>query len=164
MSKPTIKIQMTNTDWLLEVVGVIIVALMIAVVFAYYNELPITIPRHFNALGQPDGFGGKSIELVLPMVGVIIYLVMTVSLHFPKVFNYPFTITEENADRQYKNAVAMIRIVKTLVALMFFYLTYGTIQTGLGQMQGLGVWFAPVTLAASFGTVGVFIYKAYRLR
>jgi len=164
MSRPKIKIQPTKTNWVLDIVGLIGVIFTVVVVITSYNDLPDTISTHYNVSGQPDGYGGKSILFVLPAVAIVTYLIMTIGVRFPYTFNYPFEITEENAERQYKNMTLMIRTLKTFIVMIFGYLTYATIQNGLGKMQGLGTWFAPVALLAVLGTVGYFLYKAFQFR
>jgi uncharacterized membrane protein len=129
-----------------------------------YNHLPDTIPRHYNFVGQPDGYSGKSIIFILPALTIVIYLLMTIGPRFPHIFNYPFQLTDENAERQYRNMTFMIRTLKIIIIVIFGYLTYATIQNGLGKMQGLGTWFTPVTLLLLLGTVVYFTYKGFRLR
>jgi hypothetical protein len=94
----------------------------------------------------------------------VTYIILTVGLRFPHIFNYPFEITEENAERKYRNATQMVRVIKTFLVIIFGYLTYATIKNGLGEMQGLGIWFTPTTLVSVLGTIGYFIYQAFRLR
>ena len=164
MSRPKIKIQSTKTDWVLEAIGIIGIILSLLAVMLSYNDLPDTIPRHYNFTGRPDGYGEKSILFILLALAILTYLIMTFSLRFPHLFNYPFEITEENAERQYKNSALLVRALKIIVTVIFGYLTYATIQNGLGKMHGLGTWFTPVTLLVMLGTVGYFIYKGFRLR
>ena len=164
MTRPKISIQPTKTDWVIELIGLFGIIFVIVFVMTSYNQLPDTIPRHYNATGEPDGFSGKSILFVQPMVTVATYLVLTIGLRFPHIFNYPVEIIAENAERQYRNAILLMRVIKTLIVIMFGYLTYATIQTGLGKMHGLGIWFAPVFLVVILGAVGFFVYRAFRLR
>ena len=164
MSRQKIKLQPTKTDCLLEAIGFIGIIFIVVFVRAFYNDLPDTIPRHFNLTGTPDGFGGKSILFTLSAVTIVTYLILTVGLRFPHIFNYPFEITEENAERQYKNMTLMVRFIKTFIVMAFVYLTYATIKIGLGEMQGLGAWFTPVTLVSVLGTVGYFIYQGFKLQ
>ena len=164
MTRPKINIATTRTDWLLELVGLIGIIFIIAFVILSYNDLPDTIPRHYDASGRPDGFSGKSILFTLLAVTIVTYLVLTIGLRFPHMFNYPFQITEENAERQYKNLTLMVRVLKTFMVIIFGYLTYATIENGLGKMQGLGTWFTPVTLLSVLGTIGYFMYNGFKLR
>jgi uncharacterized membrane protein len=164
MNRPRIKIQPTTTDWVLEIVGLLGIIITIGFTLTWYNDLPDTIPRHYNSAGQPDGFSAKSILFTLATVPIVTYIILTVGLRFPHIFNYPFEITEENAERQYRNATQMVRVIKTFLVIIFGYLTYATIKNGLGEMQGLGIWFTPTTLVSVLGTIGYFIYQAFRLR
>ncbi len=164
MKRPRIKIQPTATDWMLEIVGLIGIIITIGFTLTRYKDLPDTIPRHFNLTGQPDGFSGKSILYTLTAIPIVTYLILTIGLRFPHIFNYPFEITRENAERQYKNATQMIRVIKTFLVMIFGYLTYATIKNGLGEMHGLGTWFTPTSLACVLGTVGYFIYQSFKLR
>lgn len=164
MNRPRIKIQPTTTDWGLEVVGLLGIIFTIGFTVTWYKELPDTIPRHFNASGQPDGFSEKSILYTLTVIPIVVYVILTIGLRFPHVFNYAFEITEENAERQYKNATQMVRIIKTILVMIFGYLTYATIKNGLGEMQGLGTWFTPTALVSVLGAVGYFVYQGFKLR
>jgi uncharacterized membrane protein len=164
MSRPKVKLLTTGTDWVLETIGLLGIILTVTYVIVNYHNLPDTLPRHYNLAGQPDGFGGKSILFALPSIAIVTYLIMTIGLRFPNMLNYPFEITGEKAEIQYKNITMMIRILKTLFVVIFLYLTFATIQNGLGKMNGLGTWFAPVTIFTLLGTVGFYLYKGFRLR
>lgn len=164
MNKPKINIQTTKVDWTLEIIALSGVILTILFVLVYYKALPDTIPQHFNLNGSPDGFGAKSILFVLPVVAIVIYAMMTAGLRFPQLINYPVPITNENAERQYKNVALMLRVLKCLMTLSFSFLTFATIQNGLGRMDGLGTWAVPAMLFTLLGTVGFFIYRGFKLR
>jgi uncharacterized membrane protein len=164
MRGPKIKLKSTGIDWALDSIGIVGIILMIVYVIMCYNDLPNTIPKHYTATGQADGFGGRSILLVLPALTIVIFLILTVSLKFPHLFNYPFAVTDENAERQYKNLTLMVRILKTLMVGIFLFLTYATIQNGLGNKDGLGTWFTALALFSVLGTVGFFIYKGFKLQ
>jgi uncharacterized membrane protein len=164
MNRPKIKIQPTKIEWVLELIGLLGIIFTVVITVTSYNDLPDSIPRHFNALGQPDGFSRKPILFILSAVTLVTYLIMTIGLKFPHVFNYPLEITEENAERQYRNATLMMRVIKTIIVVMFGYLTYATIQIGLGEMQGLGTWIIPTMLTLVLGTVGYFVHRTFRLQ
>lgn len=46
-----------------------------------YPTLPETIPIHFNIVGEPDGWGHKSIILIMPLLILFIQWVATLELH-----------------------------------------------------------------------------------
>lgn len=47
----------------------------------------------------------------------------------PHTFNYPNPITEDNAVRQYTNAVRMIRVLKICICLVFIVIEYSSTIT-----------------------------------
>ena len=163
MDKPKIKIQTTRTDWILEVIALIGLLLTIFLVIISYNDLPDVIPRHYTGNGQPDGYGTKSLLFIVPAMAIAIYIAMTLAARYPNTLNYPVRITLENASKQYANLIMMMRIIKLLIVAMSLYLTFATIQIGLGKMHGLGNWFLPLTVLSLLGTIGIFIHRGFRL-
>jgi hypothetical protein len=81
---------------------------------------------------------------------------------FPHLFNYLQPITQENALRQYTIATRMIRVLKLVLAGVFFALLHRTVQTAQGEAQGLGTWFLPLVLALVYLPLGYYLYKSFR--
>ncbi len=159
-NRPKLKIDLEPIDFLLESIGIIGLLLLIGLPIYYYGDLPATLPSHFNAKGEPDAFSGKGVIWPLSIIGTIMYVGMAVLNRFPHTFNYPVEITRENAERQYKNATRMIRMLNTIIVCVFAYIIYGTIQVALAQQEGLGGYFLPVMLVAVSGTIGYFLYRS----
>lgn len=162
MVRPKLKIELDTSDWVIEIVGAFFLILMVGFPIYYFNELPEIIPRHFNAAGEPDGFSQKNIIWTLPVIGVVMYIGMFFLNKFPHIFNYPTEITEENAERQYRMATKLIRILNMLISASFFYIGYSTIQTALNIQDGLGTLFLPTLLLGVFGTIGIYMYFVFK--
>lgn len=160
MARPIIKIEQEPVDRILEFVALAGVLVMLIYSAASYGALPERIPMHFNAAGEPDGFGGKKMIWLLPAIGLVSYLGMTLMNRYPHTFNYLVKITEENARYHYRTATRMINTLKAVIMALFAYIHYMTIQVALGKMTGLGPWFLPVFLVAVLGTVGYFLWKS----
>lgn len=136
-SRPKIALELTLADRLLEALTALFVLLLGGVPLVYYGELPDQIPQHYNAAGEVDIYGPKYLLLVLAGVGILLYGLMTWVGRYPHWFNYPVAITPENAERQYRIATRLMRMLKLVVVLLFFYLIYETIRIGLGRAEGL---------------------------
>ena len=147
----------------MELISAAGITFMLALILLHYNELPTLIPRHYNANGQPDGFGDKSIIFSLPIAAILVYVLLSLALRFPQLTNYPVTKSKENAERQYDNVQLMLRVLKTLIVLIFCYLTYATIQNGLGKMMGLGMLFLPLVILSLLVCITFFIYRGYKV-
>lgn len=162
MDRPKLKIELDTSDWIIEIVGALFLILMLGFPIYYFKELPDIIPRHFNAAGEPDGFSQKNIIWILPVIGVVMYVGMFFLNKFPHIFNYPTEITIENAERQYRIATKLMRTLNMLISASFFYIGYSTIQTALNKQDGLGTLFLPIFLLGIFGTIGSYIYFAFK--
>ena len=162
MDKPRIKIELDISDWIIEIIGATFLVLMIWFPLYYFHELPDTIPIHFNASGEADGFSKKNTLWILPVIGLVMYIGMFFLNKFPHIFNYPKEITEENAERQYRIATKLIRTINMLIAVSFFYIGHRTIQTALNEQDGLGTFFLPIFLLTIFGTIGIYMYQALK--
>jgi hypothetical protein len=148
----------------LEISGALGLLFMFWVVVKNWSDLPEVIPSHFGASGKPDGWSGKSGLWILPAIGVLIYIGLTVLSKYPHIYNYAWPITPENARTQYRLSRQMIVVLKTEIVLIFAYIVWQTVQTALGKAGGLGGAFMPVFLLLIFGSIGWHLFKAYQAR
>ncbi len=163
-AQPKITLELTLADRLLEALTALFVLLLGVVPIVYYGDLPERIPQHYNAAGGVDIYGPKYLLLVLAGVGILLYGLMTWVGRHPHWFNYPVAITPENAEHQYRTAARLMRALKLVVVLTFFYLTYSSISIGLGKAEGL----SPALLWGVLGGNGIlmlwYFAQAFRSR
>ena len=117
--RPQIKLQLNQTDKILEIVGWVSVVGIWALTLTNYSILPEIIPIHFNGAGKADGFGNKTHIFVLPIISTLLFIGLTILNKHPHIFNYPSQITKENAVDQYTNATRMIRVLKLVIVVLF---------------------------------------------
>ena len=162
MNNPTIHIEMRPLFWMTEVLAFLIVLANTGLVLVNYAGLPETIPIHFTATGEPDAYDDKSMLLFMAVAAILLCFILTFLGRLPRLFQYPFKVTEENAKRQYENAAIGLRLINIVVALMFGYTSYATIAISQETMDSLGAWFLPTTVAVLMIISTVFIYRAYK--
>ncbi|MEM6396573.1 MAG: DUF1648 domain-containing protein [Bacteroidota bacterium] len=134
-------------------------------IIVHYGDLPEQLPSHYDAAGNPDGYAHKGLIWFLAFINLGTYALLSWVPNAPKeLINYPVKITPENEERQYNNMVAMIHVMRLTIAVMFAYMIYGTIYTGLGKMDGLGTWSMWLFLASVFVPMIYYIWKAYQLK
>ena len=160
--RPRIGIGLTTGDKILEIAGWVLVIFIWAMTILKYPSLPESIPMHFNASGQVDGYGGRGTILLLPVLSAILFGGLTILNKYPHIFNYPVPVTDENAERQYRYATRLIRYIKLILVLIFLCIEFQTIQTASGKSAGLWHWFLPVTMVLVFVPIVFFIFKAVR--
>ena len=159
-NRPKLKIELTTSDKILEIFGWLAVITVWTFTWMNYKYLPSDIPIHFNIAGEIDHIGSKSNILLLPIVSTLLYLGLTILNQFPHYFNYPTTITDENAYSQYKSATRMIRYLKLVIVLIFGSILFRTIQIADNNGNELGIWFLPLILGSIFVPLIVYILKS----
>lgn len=160
--RPKITIEPTQTDRLLEGLAATGLLLLLLLPIAYYGDLPDSIPQHFNAAGEVDRYGSKASLWFLPGMGVFLYVLLTVLNRWPHIFNYPVKITAENAEKQYRMATRLLRILKTVILFLFAVITWGVIRGAMGGDSSLGPAFLVLALGAVFGVLGWYMWMAFR--
>lgn len=162
--RPKIKLIPTNADKLVDLLGWIVLLAMWGWTFTHYSTLPDTIPTHFNASGEADGFGSKASLIALPIIATLLFIGLTVLNRYPHIFNYPTSITQDNALQLYTLATRMLRYLKLVLALVFGGIEFMTIQNATGKEAGLGAWFLPLTLVLVFLPLIYFVVKSVQAK
>lgn len=161
-SNPKITPAKDTIDRVLDITSIILLCLLWGFVIYSYNTLPETIPTHFNAGGQPDGYGKKSTLFILPVLATLIYFGMGWLSRYPYKFNYTVNINEENAAGQYKLATRLLRVLKTVVLIIFLSIVFFTHLTISGKADGIGSWFLPVAVALVMIPTMFFVYQGFQ--
>ena len=116
---------------LLQAISLIALAALLWITYdALYGASRLTgpIPTHFGIDGQPNAWGDPKMLLMLPGVGIFLYLTMTLVSFFPSSFNYPVRVTPRNRERLQSIALNMIAALKAETLLLLALLQYFTIQ------------------------------------
>lgn len=160
IERPKINLIPSTSDKIVEILGWLILLALWGLTFTHYSTLPGTIPTHFNAAGEADGFGTKVSIIALPVIATLLFIGLTVLNRYPHIFNYPTAITQDNALRQYTLATRMLRYLKLVLVLVFGGIEFMTIQNATGKAAGLGTWFLPLTLVLVFLPLIYFVVKS----
>ncbi len=105
-----------------------------------YGSLPDRIPTHFNGAGIADGFGHKSMLVMLIFLAWMLFGVLTVCAFFPDTWSVP-----KRNPRTLAAAADMIAVMKLVTVLMFCWMILCSVQG-----WNLGSWFLPLTMAGMF--------------
>lgn len=163
-NQPQIEIKLTKYDNVIEMLGYLtLIAFWIMTIVAF-DSLPESIPIHYNGKGEVDNYSPKTSIFLLPIIGTFLFAILTLLNKHPESFNYNAKITEDNAEKQYKNTTRMIRFLKFMVLMVFLIIDFQTIQIAKGNSDTLGIWFLPLVLVMIFIPIGYFTYKSYKLK
>ncbi len=134
--------------------------------FIHFRSLPETIPVHFNALGEVDGWGSRATIWFLPGIGLFTtLLVLFVPQYTKNMINYPVKITEENREKQYQLVLHFMIGLTFLILGLFIYINWITIQIALSGdaivRSGIGVW---IFVGLIFTWIAWYIARSHRLK
>lgn len=85
-----------------------------------YPRLPAVVPTHFTLQGEPDAYGSRTSVLWLSAVMTALVALVAWLSTKPRHLSYPVPVTEENAQRLYREGERMM--VWLLAALVVVYL------------------------------------------
>jgi len=147
--RPRIKVPFETVDIIVELISITLLILMWGYCIINYFKLPDTIATHFNAVGEPDGFGSKQTIWIIPIVTTVMYIGLFILNKYPHMHNYMINITEENALKNYRFSTRIVRVVNFLCVLLMTYITYMIVESAFGKQFNLGTWFVPIVIGVS---------------
>jgi len=123
----------TTYDKIVEIVA--LAALVWAFCPPLFNSIDsdAILPVHFNLVGEVDGWGDSSVLWIIPPIALLLYIGLSILQKFPKVYNYPCEVTEENANYLYRMGVQLIRHIKVSIVLTFAYINYDIYAVAIGR-------------------------------
>lgn len=105
-----------------------------------YQSLPDSIPSHYNFWGVPDDYSSKNTIWVLPSVGLLLYVSLTL------VANKLIKPLVQKSHKNEDNARLFLIQLLTITMVAFFYIVYVTVLTAKGESEGLGRYFSSIFL------------------
>lgn len=152
------EIKKTTFTKIMNIISLLGMLGMCIYLYVVWKELPEKIPVHFGASGQADRFSGKTSILSNPIIGWLLYGMLSFVEHVPQVWNTGVAVTEENRQQVYAMLYRMLVIMKFLLVVVFFYTT---VQMARGENMHIG--FMPVYLVLFFGTIVVHLIMLTRI-
>ena len=105
-----------------RVLGILSPALLLGTVvyiLIRWPHLPEQIPLHYNIAGEIDGYGGRSMLLLMPVIGLVSDAVIALAGRFPKSWNTGTKITLFNRVRVYRLVRDLMAELRLAMALFF---------------------------------------------
>ncbi len=160
-NRPKITVPWEPLDIIIDLVSLTLLIVMVIYTIMNYSELSETIPTHFNASGEADGYGDKRFIWLLPSIGVVMFILLSTVNRYPHLHNYMVNITEENALKNYRFSTRIVRFTNLFIAILFVGIQYVMVEQGKGNDISLSGWFTPVIIGFSI-VFPIFIFIYYR--
>ncbi len=162
--QPKLELESTSLQRALLVLAWMAVALNAGVIAYYWPQLPASVPQHFDASGEVDGWGPRALLALLPVLSLVLVGGITWLMRYPHLYNYLWPITEENAPRQYQLANQMLAAIEAVTAFMFAIMSWEICRIAVGETGSMMPYFLPVMMILLFGSIGVYLVYAHRAR
>ncbi|WP_033543767.1 DUF1648 domain-containing protein [Planococcus sp. CAU13] len=159
--QPVIKMGKPLLAKFLDAVTVIIFLAAIIYLIVQFPVLPEQVPAHYDATGSVDRWGSKMEMLILPAVGIGLWILMTILERHPHLLNY-LNLREDNIEAQYRNGVLMMNVLKNECVLLFSYLIFQGVWMATEDVQQIDNWILPIFLVVIFGSMIIFIIRMLR--
>lgn len=147
----------TPAEWILEAISLCALGFAILTLLSAWPDLPARVPSHFDVAGKPDAWGAKLNLWVVPFVSIVVYLMLTVVGRIPHTHNFLVDITPQNAPRLYRLSRMLVLWMKAQIACTLAYISWGQVRVAMGNAQGIGWAFLPVTLIVIGATI--YLYR-----
>jgi hypothetical protein len=100
----------------------------------FYNRLNgVLIPIHYNLAGEIDGWGGRCFLWIIPLIALVFYVGLSIFERYYKRADYPFKMTEKNANHLYRQRLQLSRHLKVFSVLIFAYLNNSSYAIAIGK-------------------------------
>lgn len=102
-----------------------------AFVFYHLPQLPETIPTHFGANGQIDGWGSKYTILIPAGIQLLVNLLLEFLSRHPEMHNYMTQVTDENREKLYAASSGLLVKMNVAVGIIFMTISYSIVKQEL---------------------------------
>jgi len=161
-ARPSIQLQLKPIDKTLEWIGYILLLALWVITIYTLVKAPAIIPVHFDLSGKADGYGKKETILLLALIPTLLFVGLTQLNKYPHLFNYMTTITEANAEHQYRIATRLLRYLKTAIVLIFILIVVNISLTKVGSIAGFGFWTFPLLLVLLLPPIIISIFYSLK--
>jgi uncharacterized membrane protein len=162
--RPELVLPPTASERIAEIAGGVLISAVVVFAAVVIPRLPASVPVHFGADGRPDAWGAPSSLLLLPALGVVFYLGLTVLQRYPQIYNYPTIVTRDNAAALYRTGRQFVLATKIFITTNLAIVFYGSVSLALGGPDVLGPWFLPTVFVSLGAVLSVFVARMLRVR
>lgn len=162
MKKPKLDIEKPAVAKVFDVLVIALFAAALVYLLLQWSQLPDRIPAHFGADGDVDRYGSRLELLLLPIIGVVMWVGMWILEKYPHTYNY-LNLRSDNVEIQYRYGVLFMNVIKNLSTLLFIFLIWQMTDIALARIATLNMPIFVTILVLLFGSMGIYFYKVLKL-
>lgn len=149
----------TGYDRAADVICIILLLGVSVWIALCWNSFPEQVALHYNAAGEIDKWGDRITLIILPVIAWLIYGLLAVVGYFPKMWNMPIRITDENRERVFRTTAHFVSILKCAVTVFFLIITVCA-----AYAINMPLWLAVTLICAIVFAVIGFIARLIRIK
>jgi len=123
VKQPKIELQTETVDRLLDLLLFVLLAIIVAISIYALVVLPGEIPVKYDGNHNVIYYGSKAVLLIVPFMALVLGFALRWLRNYPHIFNYPYKITEQNIEAQYRLAQRLVMWINIVETMIFAYLT-----------------------------------------
>jgi uncharacterized membrane protein len=125
---------MKNISFLLKTISFLILIFVWIFTIINFQNLPETIPIHYNFDGTPDGFGSKGTIWFEAGLTTVLFLFL---IFVSKKPNFPLLNIPQNIKDNLILTELVVSVLLLIIMLIFADINYESIRNALGKTNGL---------------------------
>ncbi len=163
-SRPILKIDRSLLETILDIAAIAGIVVSLILVISSWGSLPEKVPMHFDFSGKVTSYSSKNSLWILPLSSVFSYFLLKIVSRYPHTFNYPVTITTENAPTQYRLALGMMIWLRTEMIWLFALVQWQIILAAISPNYPVSPLWIILPMLVIFGTIAIYFGKAFKAR
>ena len=163
-NRPRIKIEKDRVDKIVFFITIIFLITLIGFNFWLYKISPQVIPGHFDISGKPNRYDDKKILFVMPAIALVLFLLLNTLVRYPQIYNYPQSITEENAPAYYRQGVKMMRFLNLGIMFLFLGIEFEFFRGIKDNYLPLHWWELVLAILVTIGLPIFIAWKAFPVK
>ena len=143
-----------------NIISIVLIMLYIIFLVIGWSSFPSELPTHFNASGVADEFGPKSALIIEPVAMIGLFLLLAVVESFPKIWNIPVEVIEDNEEKVLSTCYMMFGVLKIAMIMVCAFAGLMCIYSGFPSwpmylMTGVIILTIAVSVIRIYGSKSV---------
>lgn len=162
--RPILRLPKSKFEKIIDGLGILLFAAANVYLIVSWGNIPSQVPAHFNGAGEVNRWGSKYEMLILPIIGLFLFVLMSLLEKAPHMHNYPSRINESNAEQFYLHSRKLANLIKNICLIMFAYIIVQMVRVSLGEIDSLSIWGVAILILVMFASIGVGLYKQTKIK
>ena len=160
--RPRIRPERTLLDTVLWIAAINLSLTGVLYAAWWYPSLPATIPTGIGANGQPRGNGPSWTIFLMPAIGLPLVGLMLLLQRWPWISNTVVSITEENAEVQYRLVNRLLSWVAIEIGVIFLLVTIDLVNAAQGRPAAMTLVIMILSVGGTLPLLGWYFWRSFQ--